>query len=348
MGALADVPGAEVLTLEKVPGAIVLPPRDAPAAKAATPKADTAGANHSALTAMMHGAGAAERGAGAVPGVAPDPTPAPSWMVAAAEAAANAPLIAAGGGGLGLMAAKLGAPAVVASKVAPAVGRVATVGGLAAAKEAGEGKDVLSLPVLLDIAVASLVEAGTAGVAGVGKKLAKPLTEARDAHGAQQRAFAHATAAPKEALDAIRARLGNVKSIVVPSLGPGKMSLDDAVKKLSTLERHDYEQARAEMVNVLNRLEKGLNPSQPAPRAGTVFKNRTADTRFAVAPFAADVSPLRYVAEKAMQTANRPMVRAGAESTLTEDIPGTSIPIGVGAAALPSAAWKSVLRRLTP
>lgn len=219
-------------------------------------------------------------------------------------AAIAAPLIYAGGAGAGAM----GVPALA--------GRIATSGAIGAGQSAARGDDLskMGLAGLLDAAVSGLTEGvGGAATKAVGK-LAGPA-----------RAFEYATEAPSKALDFLRARLPAGKWINAPSIDSAKMTVDEAVKKLSTMSGKAYEVARKELASELSRLD-AQSVTGPKPLAGQVFKDQTSKQRF-------QPPSLSSIADKVAGALKNPEVRAAMDSLMIAPFPGARAPLGAVAGA---------------
>lgn len=167
----------------------------------------------------------------------------------------------------------------------------------------------------LDAAVAGLTEGVGAGVGKVASRF-----------GAPARAYQYATEAPGKALEYLKARLPAGKWLSVPSLGPGKMTVEEAVGKLAKAERRTYEVARAEIAHEMSRLD-AQRLTGPKPLAGQVFKHETAPERFAPSRFS-------KVAEGVAQAAKSPVTRGTADVAATTPVDEAGLPQG----ALPALA----------
>ncbi len=178
-----------------------------------------------------------------------------------------------------------GGALVHAARVPAALGRIATSGILGGAGAASRGESI-GWGAAIDAAVAAITE-GTGAYAAKGLK---PLGEA---------------------FEAIKSRLPPGKWINAPSLASGKMTAEEAVKKLSKLRGEAYQQARAELASEFNRLDKQIIAG-PRPLAGSAFKMRTNPTR----------SAYQRVAEHALTGEWAPGVKSLADAAATQKIEG--------------------------
>lgn len=193
--------------------------------------------------------------------------------------------------------------------------RIAASAGIGSldALASGKGFDGAAYEGLLDAITAGVTEA----VFGKGAKLVSKVS-------APMRGLEWATRAPREALDALAARLPKGKFMNVPSIAGGKMTAEEAIDELVKLRGAEYKQARDEIASELSRLDK-QRVTGPKPVAGTVFKQRTEPEIFE-----SRRSPtLMHAAENTAKAMRAPLTRSAADVAATTPIPeGDGLPFG--------------------
>lgn len=236
----------------------------------------------------------------------------------------------------------LGEAAVREAVLAPATatslpGRLAISAGLGAAEQLASGKGLgeAGYAALLDAVTAGTFEAALGVGGAVAKKVAKPLLEAREVAAGAQRAFEWATAAPGEALAALRSRFPGAR-VLIPSIDKtAKITLDAAAERLSALTGNAYKQARAEIADWMNRLDKQRTPK---PRAGSVFKEFTSKERYPPRAMPSG-TPQQRAASAVADVAGAPVVRGAVDVAATTPMDEEGTPVGlVPASALAGAA----------
>lgn len=255
--------------------------------------------------------------------------------------AASIPLTAGVGRGFGAVAERV-LPSL--TKVAPAIGRVATTGAIGGAQAAMSGKDVPTAA-LLDVVLAAGAEGLGAGGAWMAGKRAAPLVkeraEALATNEGRKKGFEWATKSVDEAWEAIKARMPNAK-VIVPSLSSAKISLEDAVQQLKTLSGPKYQQALAEIKSWMDRLDKQRLAGGPKPWAGREFTRRAAKERF-VAPDvpAPKGTAFQRIAEAAQKGAQSNLARSVTDVAATAPVGDLGgMPAGLVALAMvPGAKW---------
>lgn len=263
----------------------------------------------------------------------------------AVQAAVTAPLIAGGGAGVAALTKASGIAAPWMAAAAPAIGRMFASGAIGAVEGGARGDTLkgMGMDALFDAAIAGLVGEVLPAKLISGLKLPflpestrlKGLAEAA----APAKAYKWATEAVDTAVDAIKGRIPKSTKLNVPSLSPTPISLEEAAKKLATMEQAAYTQTRSEIIGELNRLDKGRTvggmkpggtygpvPVSP-PYAGSQVQKMTSPRRFA--PKAG--AKVAEAAEGALTDAN---VRAAMDALGLMDvggIPAGALPIAAGA-----------------
>lgn len=102
----------------------------------------------------------------------------------------------------------------------------------------------------------------------------------------RQRGYEFATNAPKDAMDAVLPRTPPNAKVLIPSLGSERISLKEAAAELAKRHGPEYEQTLAEIVDVLNRIDKQKLAGGVGMAAGDLFKSRVSGSRFPVRPVA--------------------------------------------------------------
>ena len=194
---------------------------------------------------------------------------------------------------------------------------------------------------------------GTAGLweaaLGIGPKLGLSKLGVPSLESLAKRvgAFRYATEAPLAAYNAIKDRVPKGKWMFVPTINPkAPITALEAAEGLAKLERLDYEAARKEIVQELNRLDMRraglpqLKAKGPRPYAGSGFETRTSPERFAPS----DVSKRGAAVAEALKS---PLSRIAADVGATEEVEG--VPVGALPFLMGSESLKSMAHKwLTP
>lgn len=244
--------------------------------------------------------------------------------------------IGAAGGGLGLVAARLGAP-LLAQGAAQIAGRVGAAGATGAGAAALRGEDPFWGGVI-DAAVAGILGEGGAKVLSSGMRVG-PVALGLKEWGAPARAFAEAPAKAVDAFDIIKSRLPAGNWFNVPSLGAARMSAQDAIAKLAEKTGAAYVQARAELASELSRLDM-QRLTGPNPLAGALFKRLTPAGRETASSGA-------RLAESARKALGAQSGRTAMDTAATHDIggaPAGAVPFLLG--GVPG--FGSIAHRLAP
>lgn len=217
------------------------------------------------------------------------------------------------------------------------MGRIGAQGAIGAAEQLASGKGLESAGYagLLDAAITALVEGAGGVVANRAQRLARPLTESREAVAAAQRAYQWASEAPQQALDALAHRFPGAR-VLIPSLDPAKkLTFQEAIDALKTKTGAAYQQGRDEIASWMNALDKQRFPK---PRAGAVFKKQTSPERFT--PTAeVEGTTMQRVAEAVGSAASNPAARSVTETAATTPADSTGFPVG----AIPAlAGWENL------
>jgi hypothetical protein len=200
-----------------------------------------------------------------------------------------------------------------------------------------------------EAATAAVKEGGVAALweaaFGVGSRLglSKMDLPSLKSMGKRVETFDWATKAPLAAYNAIKDRVPPGKWMFVPSINPkAPISPLEAAEGLAKLEKLDYEVARKEIVQELNRLDMqrvglpGLQAKGPRPYAGSAFETRTSKERF-------KPSGASYAAQAAIS----PTARLAADVMATKETEG-GVPLGAYPFLMGESSLKEMARRWVP